>query len=121
MKVTRTELDYAETGMFPPLFLDYLAGKKDLAEFYSFFPDLPGHEKALKDIGAYTFDRQLLAKMLAEQNPGKEKTANRLLDAKTFTVCTGHQLCLFTGPLYFIYKIITAINLAERLKKQHPG
>src|SRR3989338_9506801 len=30
------------------------------------------------------------------------------------------QLCLFTGPLYFIYKIISTINLAEALKKKYP-
>ena len=30
----------------------------------------------------------------------------RLSDKNTFTVTTGHQLNLFTGPLYFFYKII---------------
>jgi len=39
-----------------------------------------------------------------------------LNDEHTFTVCTGHQLCLFTGPLYFIYKIVSAIKLAAELK-----
>lgn len=47
-----------------------------------------------------------------------KKTAENiaLLKAKnTFTVTTGHQLNLFTGPLYFLYKIISTINLAEEL------
>ena len=43
-----------------------------------------------------------------------------LLHENTFTVATGHQLCLFTGPLYFIYKIITTINLSEQLKLEYP-
>ena len=34
---------------------------------------------------------------------------------------TGHQLNLFTGPLYFLYKIISTINLTEKLKKKYPG
>src|SRR5690606_12180634 len=33
---------------------------------------------------------------------------------------TGHQLNLFTGPLYFIYKIVTTINLALELKIAYP-
>ena len=39
----------------------------------------------------------------------------------TFTVATGHQLCMFTGPLYFIYKILSAINLAEELSDKYPS
>ena len=38
----------------------------------------------------------------------------------TFTVTTAHQPNIFTGPLYFIYKIIHAIQLAAELKKQFP-
>src|SRR5699024_3475973 len=36
------------------------------------------------------------------------------------TVTTGHQLNLFTGPLYFLYKIVSAINLAKQLKNKYP-
>ena len=43
-----------------------------------------------------------------------------LKNANTFTVTTGHQLALFTGPLYFIYKIATIINLAKQLKEKYP-
>lgn len=38
----------------------------------------------------------------------------------TFTVTTGHQLNLYTGPLYFIYKIVHVIKLAEELKTEYP-
>jgi len=34
----------------------------------------------------------------------------------TFTVTTGHQLCVFGGPQYFIHKIISILKLAEQLK-----
>ena len=38
----------------------------------------------------------------------------------TLTVTTGHQLCLMTGPLYFIYKIVSTIKLCRQLKEQSP-
>lgn len=43
-----------------------------------------------------------------------------LSQENTFTVTTGHQLCLFTGPLYFIYKILSAIKLCSELKDKFP-
>ena len=39
----------------------------------------------------------------------------------TFTITTGHQLCVFTGPLYFIYKIVSTINLSLALKEKYPS
>jgi bacillithiol biosynthesis cysteine-adding enzyme BshC len=44
----------------------------------------------------------------------------KLLLPTTFTVVTGHQPCLFTGPLYFIIKILQTIKLADTLNKQFP-
>ena len=45
----------------------------------------------------------------------------RLAEGTTFTVCTAHQPAIFTGHLYFIYKILHTIRLAEWLKEQHPA
>jgi bacillithiol biosynthesis cysteine-adding enzyme BshC len=38
----------------------------------------------------------------------------------TFTITTGHQLSLFTGPVFFVYKILHVIRLCEELKKEYP-
>lgn len=71
--------------------------------------------------------RQTLANVLKQQYadlPAAEKVrANieALTDANTFTVTTGHQLNLLTGPVYFIYKILHTIRLAEELEAAHPG
>jgi bacillithiol biosynthesis cysteine-adding enzyme BshC len=43
-----------------------------------------------------------------------------LANPNTFTVTTGHQLNLFSGPLYFLYKIISTINLSTALKAKYP-
>ena len=46
---------------------------------------------------------------------------SNLKNKNTFTITTGHQLCFFTGPLYFFYKILDTINLCQILKKTHPN
>ena len=43
-----------------------------------------------------------------------------LLNENTFTITTGHQLSLFTGPLYFIVKILHVIKMCKELKEAHP-
>lgn len=43
-----------------------------------------------------------------------------LKEKNTFTVTTGHQLSLFTGPLFFVYKILHTIKLAARLNEKYP-
>ncbi|MEX0290432.1 MAG: bacillithiol biosynthesis cysteine-adding enzyme BshC, partial [Flavobacteriaceae bacterium] len=70
--------------------------------------------------------RKVLYKALEEQYQdldASKKTKEhirQLQEANSFTVVTGHQLNLFTGPLYFLYKIISAINLTSELKKAYP-
>ena len=49
-----------------------------------------------------------------------ETRIDDLLLDNTFTVTTGHQLNLFTGPLYYIIKILSAIKLTQQLKEKHP-
>lgn len=72
-------------------------------------------------------DRQRLVSALREQynridtNTAVEESIESLLDTNTFTVTTGHQLSLFTGPMYFVIKIVHAIRLSEELKKQYPS
>ena len=42
-----------------------------------------------------------------------------LFSIDTFTITTAHQPSLFTGPLYFIYKICSVINLCIQLKEKY--
>lgn len=72
-------------------------------------------------------DRALLHRVLtkqyaqlAEQSVSLEQI-EKLKDEHTYTVVTAHQPSLFTGPLYFVYKLFSCINLAKQLQKAHPG
>ncbi|MEZ4903204.1 MAG: bacillithiol biosynthesis cysteine-adding enzyme BshC [Spirosomataceae bacterium] len=116
-------LPLATTGAFPSLFLDYIAQKDALQPFYGHFPILQNFEKQLQQKSLDNhLDRHLLVKVLEKQYKSLENKPNlRLLaEANTFTVTTGHQLNIFTGPLYVIYKIVTTINLAGQLKAAYP-
>src|SRR5690606_27481839 len=55
---------------------------------------------------------------LIASSPAVAQNIELLKNSNTFTVTTGHQLNIFTGPLYFIFKIVTAIRLAQDLKKK---
>lgn len=50
----------------------------------------------------------------------QKKNLNLLENSSTFTITTGHQLSIFTGPIYFIYKILHVIRTAEELNKIYP-
>jgi bacillithiol biosynthesis cysteine-adding enzyme BshC len=56
-----------------------------------------------------------------EISPATQSNIEALSSPNTFTITTAHQPNLFTGPLYSIYKIVSAINLAKRLKATYPA
>lgn len=124
MKVA--EISYQETNKFSKLTLDYLSEDKKLKPFINHFPKLENFEKQITEKQNHPVNREVLAEVLTQQNSNlllSDKSQNNiesLLNNNTFTVTTGHQLCLFTGPLYFICKIISTINLAEQLQKKYP-
>ena len=118
------EVDFSISQSIPGLVSDYLGKKDSLKSFYNGFPEANGFRTAIENRKLSKADRQELVEVLAGQNPmaGPLVTSNieSLLHQNTFTITTGHQLNLFTGPLYFIYKILSAIKLAQSLNKEYP-
>ena len=117
-------LELQQTGQFPKLLIDYLAGKPELSPFYSYYPKLENFRFLIESKEKFEpAKRKLLVEVLTEQYKDLPDAPDFsvLLDEKTFTVTTGHQLNIFGGPLYIIYKIITTINLARLLKITYPG
>ncbi|GMQ28719.1 bacillithiol biosynthesis cysteine-adding enzyme BshC [Algoriphagus confluentis] len=119
-------IDLEKTGQFSSFFLDYLEGKESLRPFYTHLPQLESFRGAMQAKSFSESKRKILHDALLEQYQSlslKEEVQSNiesLLDQRTFTVTTGHQLNLFTGPLYFIYKIVSTINLAKKLKNEFP-
>ncbi len=115
-------LELKAVGAFPKLFLDYITKNETLATFYNQFPDIEGFRTSIQSRVFTKEKRQILVNTLENQYSTLDTKPDfsLLLDDKTFTVTSGHQLNIFTGPLYVIYKIVTIINLAKKLKAEFP-
>lgn len=124
-----TYIDYSETHSFSETLLDYISQDSKLESFISYWPKIENFGKLLEE-KRHHINRDVLVKSLKQQYSHPEyhnqesKWVNENIDllsqSNTFTITTGHQLNIFTGPLYFIYKIVTAINLATELKAAYP-
>lgn len=125
-------IPFRETHYFSDFICDYLDQNPSLKSFYNRFPNLDNFEAQIKEKHSHNraqLDacREVLPKVLKAQYECvnmSELTAEHIESLSlenTFTITTGHQLNLFTGPLYFLYKIISTINLTKELKAKYPN
>lgn len=126
MEQTANYLPYDSTGYFTKIVSDYLSCSPQLRPFYQHRPDMAGLKASIEARQSFETPRTLLVEVLEEQYkelPISEKvSANIQLLKKesTFTITTAHQPNIFTGPLYFIYKILHAVKLAAELASEFP-
>lgn len=127
MDCTFTSLSYSKTGYFTPIVLDYLDNPDKLREFYQHPVTKEGLKNSIEARKQSNFrHRDLLVQELTRQYEiveiGEAVAANLQLLSRenTFTVCTAHQPAIFTGTLYFVYKILHTIKLCEALKSWFP-
>ncbi|MCM4165244.1 MULTISPECIES: bacillithiol biosynthesis cysteine-adding enzyme BshC [unclassified Arenibacter] len=120
-------IPFKKTGYFSNLICDYLDGKETLFPFYDRPPQIEQFAGQIKTKQNFPIThREVLYSVLKNQyraidiSEDTKVNISLLKEASTFTVVTGHQLNLFTGPLYFLYKIITTINLTKELKLANP-
>ncbi len=119
---------YANSHFFSSLIQEYLKENPKLKGLYNRFPKLENFEAQIDEkMKNYPEEnRTILVNALKNQYQNisaSDSTLNNiesLKDTEAFTITTGHQLNLFTGPLYFLYKIISTINLCKQLKEKYP-
>lgn len=125
-KFKSENIPYSQTGEFSKVVLDYVGNASDLREFYEHPVNLEGIKSAIDQRKQFPTNRSLLVEQLSFQYKNVSSTGKvleniqALLEENTFSICTAHQPNLFTGHLYFIYKIVHTIKLCSILKKDLP-
>jgi uncharacterized protein YllA (UPF0747 family) len=124
--VVKTNINIADTELNSKLVKNFLKSE-ELNGFYSFKNDIKNYEDLIKKRSLFPVDKRLLLhNIVFEQYKNirslglVSKSIDALKNSKTFTITTGHQLCLNTGPIYFIYKILHCIKISVELKKTYP-
>ena len=111
-----------------PLVHDYYYDFGKVQEFYNGdFRDPAAFERQARSVRSRSLPRQDLASILAEQNanygcgPETLGQVEKIARDRAGAVVTGQQVGLFSGPLYTIYKALTAVKLAEDLGRRGLG
>jgi bacillithiol biosynthesis cysteine-adding enzyme BshC len=126
MSSSCANISFSSTKLFSKLINDYAEGRGNAQEFVQYAPNVEGYQAAINGRKMHPVNRVLLVEVLTAQyaNLRQETAVNDnialLKKENTFVVTTAHQPNLFSGPLYFFYKIIHAIQLAASLKVQFP-
>lgn len=116
-------ISFNDTGNFSKKFLNFI--NRDSKEEY--FPDERNIIKAIEKVDFSISKRKTLhSEIKSQYNSIKisdklSDNIDSILSDNTFTITTGHQLNVCTGPLYVIYKIISTIKLADDLSKKYPN
>ncbi len=127
MHFTAQRLPYKDTGYFSRLITDYLDQSDSLKPFYAWPVSESGFASAIAAREQFPTDRKLLVEVLRQQystlpvSAEVNENIKRLEATETFTITTAHQPAIFTGHLYFIYKILHAVKLAEDMSVRFPA
>ncbi len=120
-----TKLTYDQVPQFSARDRAYVQEVETLRPFFEYPVSIENFKTIIEKKKAYK-NRTALVNIIKKQyqeidTTDKVKANIEALNSEnTFTVITGHQPSLATGPLYFIYKIISTINLTEQLAEHYP-
>jgi len=116
-------VDIASLPRLNPLFRDYLKGSPELGDFFRWDPRKP-QDQIVACLTRQSYPRDHVVTVLTDQNRawGAHDVAlqgiARLRDPRAVTIVTGQQVGIFGGPLYTLYKALTAVALARQVESQ---
>ena len=127
MKCAVQNFTFEQTNAFSKIIIDYINNDERLSEFVTDFPSINDIEKIIETKQKESIDRKLLVQTIFQQYQHIEidetfsKQIHALEDKQTFCIVTAHQLNIFGGPLYYIYKIAQTIATCNLLQKKYPS
>src|SRR6266853_797540 len=106
----------------PKLFVEYLDHFEKVKLFYSHPPAMPAVARVARKLDYPRERRTEVASILYRQNialgAGAETLSNLdRLEKGAVAVVSGQQVGLFSGPAYSVYKALTAVQIAEELRR----
>ncbi len=121
----KIELPFSEIPHFSQRDKAYQESNEILKPFYKHEVNIDRFEKVIEERQSFQCNRALLHSVLLQQYqslPNSEQSVrniDKLKEKNCYTVITAHQPSLLTGPLYYIIKICSTINLAQQLNKKY--
>lgn len=120
------ELNFIPAGFYSELVERYLQKDKQILELYPNSGFQADFGKQIADKAGFDPDkRRILADEILRQygelaDGSVLENIQSLRNSNTFTITTGQQIHIMLGPLYVIYKTLSAINLASKLSSEYP-
>ena len=107
----RFQYDYLNSTS--DLIKDYINQADNLKSFVNHFPTIENFGKQINLKSKYKINRNILFNVVKSQNKNlvlseeSNKNINLIKCDNTFTITTGHQLCLCTGPVFLFIKFFS--------------
>lgn len=125
-QLEKVSFDIEQTGLFSALMEAYQQENESLRGLVRDFSSPNsladyGRKKSFPSAKRKLLVEALLRQYQANGIQGHEECIQRLSSTNAFTVCTGHQLNLFGGPLFTLYKIQQVINTCKSMQETEPS
>ncbi|MFP3596001.1 bacillithiol biosynthesis cysteine-adding enzyme BshC [Chryseobacterium sp. SIMBA_029] len=123
---TINKISFNDIENIPQLVKDFLNQNIEGFEDYTFSLDHFIKQIHLRKDSFTSNQREVLSETIEKQLSGltlsikQKENIDYLRQPNTFTITTGHQLNLFSGPVFFVYKILQTIKTCSYLKENFP-
>lgn len=123
---TVNKIAFNDIESIPQLVKDFLNQKIEGFEDKTFSFDNFAQQIHQKQNSFDNSQREIISKAFTDQlshlelSSKQKENIESLKSQNTFTITTGHQLNLFSGPVFFVYKILQTIKTCTNLKQKFP-